>query len=618
MTDAVPVAEKGDFFRRRRTVGASAGPLYARLLPMALCYAIAVIAALVVVNVPGATDYVGADNDDVMRLVTVRDLLAGQSWFDLTQYRLGLAGGTLMHWSRLIDLPIAALVSLFRLYLEGTQAEAAALLVWPLLLVIPLFVAMGLAGRRMGGTAVMHVSLGLTAIFVLTTNRFLPGAIDHHNVQLVLVACIAAMLIDTAGAKANFAIAGLMVALAIAIGAETTPFVAIVALVVAVRWAWHGAAFAPAARAFSLALAGAITAAFVTTVPPHLYAMVTCDSLSIGFYGLATIGSGLLLASTYVGVPLGRQARFGILAGNAVVIAASARILAPQCLGNPLGNLDPLLISLWLDHVTEARSFLAMVRIDQGAVGGYYAAGVLAIAVCVFRIVRRDDVERHAILLSLITVSFLVALVQVRGAAFANLLSILPLSLLIIDLRRIAHADPDDMGAGAVYFLMVIISVPAVWALGGSLASSGATGLFERARETHLASRGECESRAALAPLAALPKSVVAAPSELGVHLLRYTPHRVLSAPYHRNEGGMLTELHIGLAKPEEAAAFLRGAEVGYLAFCPDDPQTKIVAKTKADGLYAALKQGRVPIYLEPLPGGETGLQLYKVLSVKE
>jgi len=43
--------------------------------------------------------------DDAMRLVEVRDLLGGQSWFDLTQYRLAPPEGVRMHWSRLIDLP---------------------------------------------------------------------------------------------------------------------------------------------------------------------------------------------------------------------------------------------------------------------------------------------------------------------------------------------------------------------------------------------------------------------------------------------------------------------------------------------------------------------------------
>ena len=48
--------------------------------------------------------------DDAMRLVEVRDFLAGQGWFDLTQYRLSPPDGVPMHWSRLIDLPLAALI----------------------------------------------------------------------------------------------------------------------------------------------------------------------------------------------------------------------------------------------------------------------------------------------------------------------------------------------------------------------------------------------------------------------------------------------------------------------------------------------------------------------------
>src|SRR3546814_11452087 len=70
-----------------------------------------------------------------MRLVEVRDLLAGQGWFDLTQYRLGLEGGTPMHWSRLVDLPIALLVKLGGFFLAQEQAEAVALTLWPLLLI---------------------------------------------------------------------------------------------------------------------------------------------------------------------------------------------------------------------------------------------------------------------------------------------------------------------------------------------------------------------------------------------------------------------------------------------------------------------------------------------------
>ena len=50
------------------------------------------------------------DPDDALRLAQVRDLLAGQAWYDLHQYRMTPPDGTLMHWSRLVDLPIAGMI----------------------------------------------------------------------------------------------------------------------------------------------------------------------------------------------------------------------------------------------------------------------------------------------------------------------------------------------------------------------------------------------------------------------------------------------------------------------------------------------------------------------------
>ncbi len=88
-------------------------------LGLAVLIAFAAIVLFYLINLAsGYTDYVGPDNDDAMRLVEVRDLLNGQGWFDLMQYRLGPAPGTLMHWSRFVDLPIAALISFFGLFLS--------------------------------------------------------------------------------------------------------------------------------------------------------------------------------------------------------------------------------------------------------------------------------------------------------------------------------------------------------------------------------------------------------------------------------------------------------------------------------------------------------------------
>lgn len=430
--------------------GASHAPLSSRLPWMIFAYCLPLIAFLAV-GMLRAEDYVGRDNDDAMRLVQVRDLLAGQSWFDLTQTRLGLDGGTLMHWSRLIDLPIAALISLFEPIAGAERAEMIALAIWPFVLVIPLLAVMGLAGRRIGGPLCIHFCLGLTAIFVATSNRFLAGAIDHHNVQLVLVATMVAMVVDQRYRATNFAIAGAAAALAMAIGVETTPFVAAICLVVAVIWAWEGRVFAPAAIAFGAALAATVTAAFFLTVAPHLYGAVTCDSLSIAFYALSATGGVLLAAAATVASGLGRPARFAVLAANGVVIAGVLLGIAPECLRNPLSDLDPLLRALWLDRVIEARSFLFVAEQDPGSLGGFYAAGLLAVGLCLWRIWRGERTGLSLILLAVVLVNWGIALMQVRAAVFSNLLSILPISLLLVDLRSRTmqgapvHSHPSSM-----------------------------------------------------------------------------------------------------------------------------------------------------------------------------
>ena len=614
MADGMPKKNAARILAKAQ--GRVSAPLTARLGPMVLVYWLVTAIALIGFALGADVGSVIAENDDVMRLVEVRDFLAGQGWFDLMQYRLGLADGTLMHWSRLIDLPIAALIRFFSLFAGQTGAEELAAFAWPVLLVPFLLLPLGLAARRVGGTVAMHMALGLGALFVFTSIRFAPGSFDHHNVQLALAMWLTATLTDPDRRIVSYIGAGFVCALAVAIGAETTPLVAAACMCAAVQWIWHGAAFSRAAQAFGLSLTISITAFFVGTVPPHAYAVVTCDNLSLGFYALSALGgTALFLLATLPGTKsLGIRI---VLAGaTGVILLLAARAIAPQCLGDPLGSLDPMLVDLWLRGVTEARSFAAEAMQEPEMIGGFYAVGLLAIFVCLFRAARGDDVEFHLVLLALIGASWAVSLLQVRGAFFANLLSILPLSLLIRDLRQASAQDPENASIALGYIGGVLASVPVVWAVAGVVAVHGWSKGFDldtATRGSLGAEIGECGGPADMAILNGLETGVVAAPSNSGPETLRETRHRVLSGPYHRDQQGMLTELYIGLAQPDEANAFLNGAGVTVLAFCASDPQTQMLAKMKPDGLYAGLTKGEIPDYLQPVGGEGNGFRFYRV-----
>ncbi|MND43897.1 hypothetical protein D3C80_347230 [compost metagenome] len=594
-----------DEMSRQDAVPASASVL-SRLFPAVALYWLMTAVAIALISLPKAKDLIGPDNDDVMRLVEIRDWLGGQSWFDLMQYRLGLSGGTLMHWSRFIDAPIGGLIKLFSLFMPVEMAEGVAASVWPLLLIGPLLLAVGFASRRLGGEAdgprVMHIALGLGALFAFTCMKFRPGALDHHNVQLVLAIGITALLADRRGNTLGHAVAGIATALAIAIGAETTPFVAIVCVCVAARWIWQGAGFASAARAFGLSLALAITAAFFATIPPSAYAAVTCDNLSLGFFSLSALGGAGLFSLACLPARAGMGIRLAASFVLGTIIGALALLIAPQCLGSPLANLDPMLVELWLDHVTEAQSITAQMQQFPETIAGFYVVGLFAVFACALRIWRGDDRGLHLLFLALVSASWAVALVQIRGSLFANLLSIPPLALLIADLQKKARDNPKSISINLGFALATLASVPVVWGLGGVILKQGvgATSMDVLATE-NAGEDNTCGDAQDMVALRSLPPGMIAAPSNRGAGILRFTQHRVLAAPYHRNQGGMLAELQIGMAKPDDALALLKNAGVTTLAFCRNDPQTENLIELYRDGLYASLAGGELPTYLSPV-----------------
>src|SRR5690348_16846863 len=105
--------------------------------PLLICWALIAAALVVRALATAASVPLILDTDDAMRLTMVHDFLAGQGWWDLVQHRLNTPYGGLMHWSRLIDLPEAALLALAR-PVFGTAADIAVATAWPLLLLGPL------------------------------------------------------------------------------------------------------------------------------------------------------------------------------------------------------------------------------------------------------------------------------------------------------------------------------------------------------------------------------------------------------------------------------------------------------------------------------------------------
>ena len=188
------------------------------------------------------------DPDDALRMVQVRDWLAGQGWSNVTQYRMNLPDGGPMHWSRLVDIPIAAAILMFRPWLGQYGAEQAAAAIIPLLTYGVVLTFYAAAVRRTWGALPALVAAATFFLILPATFQLLPMRIDHHGWQLALFCVGLWALFDPVQSRKSAIIMGAAMALWLEISVEGLPFAVIVFGVLALRWflpAWRVAGHEP-------------------------------------------------------------------------------------------------------------------------------------------------------------------------------------------------------------------------------------------------------------------------------------------------------------------------------------------------------------------------------------
>lgn len=582
--------------------------------------AIGAAAALLVVlfhavsGFPSLVSFSG-DNDNLMRLAEVRDLIGGQGWFDLHQYRMGPAGGFLMHWSRLVDAPIAALILLGEA-LSGDRAtgETAALVLWPAMLFGAALVFILRSARSLGGGAAVLPAVVVGGAALHFISIFAPGAIDHHNVQLVLTLAAIAALAGPAPGLRGGAIAGACAALMLAVGMETAPYVAAAGLTAAALFLAGGPDGRRVAAGFGTAFAAAAAAAFVVTVDPAARGAPACDAYSVAQFAVAMVsGAGLAMAA---GVPALSATTTRRLAALALIgVAAGGLTIAffPQCLADPYAGLDPRLQTYWLSAITEAQSLKSVVSTAPAMAVSYYATPVLAALLLAAGLFAPAGRRREAaVVLAFLAVALAVSVWQVRGAMFAIPIATIALSARIARRRALAMAAPSPRNT----LLMAtawLVSINVAWTAAAErlLPAQTATAMATPAGRAKACHRAYDYDR-----LAALPAGGVLAVSNLGAPILRYTAHRVLAGPYHRNVVGNLMALRAFLEGEPSARAIVREEGLTYVALCAGNDETATFAAWAPDGFLAALNKGDVPAWLEPLPGNEgSALAIYRVVE---
>jgi hypothetical protein len=578
--------------------------------PVFICWALASAALVAKTVATAGTTPLILDTDDAMRLVIVRDFLAGQDWFDFVQHRLNTPYGAEIHWSRLVDAPQALLLMVLRVPL-GPLAETAAAYAWPLLLLAVLLWLTGKLAVELGGRRALWPALLLPAFSLISMAEFSPGRLDHHSVQILLALTMTWGAI-AAQDRPRFALAaGIAAGLALAIGIEALPVVAATIMVFGLAWV-ASERQATALRHFGLSFAAVTLLGLAQGVPPDRWLMPGADAIS-ATYGLAALLCGVVflgLSLLPVRVGPGRLVA-GAIAGSLVLAAVVASY--PEILEGPYGRVDPWLLANWIDRISEAEPWLVSALGEPVYAAAVAIPVVTALGVTAWSIVR-DEAKRAPWLAYglVLLIAFMLMLLQIRAARFAVPLAVPACALLVgATWQRMV----GSRGFGPILIL-----------LGSALASAGVAvavlatvvlvafpGYEATTADPHRAARNACLMPAAFADLAGMLPERVMTPIDLGSHVLLWTPHAVVAAPYHRNQMGVLDAFRFFNGPIGEGREILRARGISLVVICPAMREIRGLVERTPDSFVTLYEEGRLPAWLRDVSRPESALRVYSV-----
>ena len=580
------------------------------LWPLAICWALTAAAFVAKAVLSAGTTPLILDTDDAMRLNMVHDLLAGQGWFDLVQHRLNTPYGGEIHWSRLIDLPEAALLLVLR-PIAGAMADTVAVFVWPLALLAPLLWFGAKLALRLAGRAAMLPALLLPAFSLITMAEFAPGRVDHHSAQILLSL---AMLYCAIGAleRPRFAIgAGVAAATAMAIGIESLPMVAVTVLVFGLAWV-AVPRHAVAMRDFGLSFAIGMALALAQGVPPARWFVPTVDAISTIYAGAAALTGiaflGLSLASLRAWPA---RLAAGLVAG--AVIGGATLGLYPAILRGPYGMLDPWLIANWIDRIAEAQPWWISLAGDPVYPIAVAVPAIIGLAVIGWNVVHnRSDRGPWLAYGAFLLVAIAVMLLQIRAARIAVPLAIPACAALVGAAWRYQatrHGLLPALGLVASCLVSAGIAI-------GVLATAVVLAFPDYAAATedrYRVARQACLQPSAFANLAGLPPERVMTPIDLGSHTLLFTPHTVVAAPYHRNQQGVLDAFRFFNGPLEDARTILAARGVSLVVVCPAMKEIRGLVDHAPDSFVTLFAAGKLPDWLVDRSLPDSPLRVYSV-----
>ncbi|TXC73485.1 hypothetical protein FSZ31_01670 [Sphingorhabdus soli] len=555
------------------------------------------------------------DGDDALRLVQVRDLMAGQSWFDTTQYRINPPAGGMMHWSRLIDLPIALSIRTLMLFVEQPVAERFVMALYPMALLGLLFFAVKMWLSTYGSRPLTHVGLIVLATSSTMLFQFAPMRIDHHSWQIILAVVVMGFAVRKPSATSG-AMAGLFMANYLSISIEGAAFMLVFGAIFAVDWILDRRS-GPRFLAYCAALAVASVLLVSITKGPWTLGASYCDALSLPYTSaLCALAAATAIAWRVFGDarPIHRMA---ILAIGGIAGLIAFGLSDASCFAGPFEALDPKVRLLWYQNVKEGLPIWDQSQLRQLHLFGPV---IVALGGTIWAWVRaEDEASRHRWRTTLFALigGTAIAVMVFRTMSVAHIYAIPGIAWLIVMLgHKARQLGSPIIRVAATLAVLAMAPLIVNWvAMVFLSAGKPDTAVTVAAKPDPTLKRVvSCLDGGSLDQLRALPPALLFAPLDVSPFLLAYSPHSVVATGHHRNQRAMREVIDGYLLPQSEARKVIEASGARYLAACQNAPEFYNFRYMSHDGLAADLYRGKVPDWLEAIqPPGDSRISIYRV-----
>ncbi len=552
----------------------------------------------------------GWDPDDQLRLVQLRDFLGGQSWFDTTQYRLYAPEGGPMHWSRLIEIPLALVVMLATPLFGPAVAEMIAGTLVPLLCYGLVAYMLGRIALRLGGPLAGAVAVVMTMVSPAISMQLRPMRIDHHGWQLVCAALALWTLFWPTARKAGICM-GLALAVWLHISLEGAPVTAAFFGLLGWRWAILGESGTRLGHTVGTFLIASLALYFGTQLG-GLSAHNYCDTISPAHI-FAIVAAGAIIVPASFALPLSKWLRFAALGAAGTAALAILLWQAPMCAKGAFSTMDPIVRDYWYVRVNEGMPVWHQKWTIALSLLGVPIAGAVTL-LFLGRSVEADKKADYAGLAVLLVYAAVLALLVFRTISVATLIAVPLLSVGIATLFGRYRTEEKAVRRLVLVALMILMLMPGAFiSQAASLFSQKAAAEASTDQQPAALAAKLCESVESVSTLARLEKANIVAPFDIGPLILLTTPHSVMASSHHRNEKGMRAHIDIYRLPPAQSHIIVKRRNVTHIVGCTDEAEMQGYVKRDPEGLWAQLAKGNTPDWLEAMPDMGKGLKVWRV-----